>query len=194
MGWICIITTRRKGFMTKKILVLHTGGNHFHAGWFCLWGSSPMLITLWTMWPFRLCDWDGSHWLLIFPVHITPQHMLKLYKNKANDQFGGVGYHGTDNLGETAFTDTWRSCRTFRSFLTGACSSMSWGATVSITTWQTSVVASDEKPVIKARLSLGECDEAHAAAQNPRPIRPMSAPFQTPTHGPLGDYETGDYF
>ena len=176
--------------MTKKILVLHTGGTISMqadgSGAVVTNADNPMNhVTV----PLEGIETEVIDFFNIPSPHITPQHMLKLYqKIKASaDQFDGVVItHGTDTLEETAyFLDTMQLPR-IPVVLTGAMRSSNELGSDGVYNYLTALrVASDEKASDKGVLVVMN-DEAHAAKYVTKTHTTNVSTFQTPTHGPLG--------
>ena len=176
--------------MTKKILVLHTGGTISMqadgSGAVVTNADNPMNhVTV----PLEGIETEVIDFFNIPSPHITPQHMLKLYqKIKASaDQFDGVVItHGTDTLEETAyFLDTMQLPK-IPVVLTGAMRSSNELGSDGVYNYLTALrVASDEKACDKGVLVVMN-DEAHAAKYVTKTHTTNVSTFQTPTHGPLG--------
>lgn len=176
--------------MTKKILVLHTGGTiSMQAdpeGQVITNSDNPMNHVAV---PLADLDLTVLDFFNLPSPHITPQHMLQLYqKIKADGQnFNGVVItHGTDTLEETAYFLDTMEIPDIPVVLTGAMRSSNELGSDGIYNYLTALrVASDPKAKGKGVLVVMN-DEVHAAKYVTKTHTTNVSTFQTPTHGPLG--------
>ena len=176
--------------MTKKILVLHTGGTiSMQAD-----SSGAVVTSLDNPMNHVSNPLEGIrvHTLDFFNLpspHIKPKHMLALYqkiKEEAANYDGVVITHGTDTLEETAyFLDTMEIPR-IPIVLTGAMRSSNELGSDGVYNYLSALrVASDDKATDKGVLVVMN-DEIHAAKYVTKTHTTNVSTFQTPTHGPLG--------
>lgn len=121
--------------------------------------------------------------------HMTPQHMLELYRlirDMAEQVDGVVITHGTDTLEETAyFLDTMQLPQ-LPIVLTGAMRSSNELGSDGVYNYLSALrVASHDKSADKGVLVVMN-DEIHAAKYVTKTHTTNVSTFQTPTHGPLG--------
>ena len=176
--------------MTKKILVLHTGGTISmqadSSGTVVTSSDNPMNHVS------NPLEGIQVHTLDFFNLpspHIKPKHMLALYqkiKEEAANYDGVVITHGTDTLEETAyFLDTMEIPR-IPIVLTGAMRSSNELGSDGVYNYLSALrVASDDKATDKGVLVVMN-DEIHAAKYVTKTHTTNVSTFQTPTHGPLG--------
>ena len=176
--------------MTKKILVLHTGGTISmqadSSGAVVTSSDNPMNHVS------NPLEGIQVHTLDFFNLpspHIKPKHMLALYqkiKEEAANYDGVVITHGTDTLEETAyFLDTMEIPR-IPIVLTGAMRSSNELGSDGVYNYLSALrVASDNKATDKGVLVVMN-DEIHAAKYVTKTHTTNVSTFQTPTHGPLG--------
>ena len=176
--------------MTKKILVLHTGGTISmqadSSGAVVTSSDNPMNHVS------NPLEGIQVHTLDFFNLpspHIKPKHMLALYqkiKEEAANYDGVVITHGTDTLEETAyFLDTMEIPR-IPIVLTGAMRSSNELGSDGVYNYLSALrVASDDKATDKGVLVVMN-DEIHAAKYVTKTHTTNISTFQTPTHGPLG--------
>ena len=176
--------------MTKKILVLHTGGTISMqadaSGAVVTSSDNPMNHVS------NPLEGIQVHILDFFNLpspHIKPKHMLALYqkiKEEAANYDGVVITHGTDTLEETAyFLDTMEIPR-IPIVLTGAMRSSNELGSDGVYNYLSALrVASDDKATDKGVLVVMN-DEIHAAKYVTKTHTTNVSTFQTPTHGPLG--------
>lgn len=176
--------------MTKKILVLHTGGTISmqadSSGAVVTSSDNPMNHVS------NPLEGIQVHTLDFFNLpspHIKPKHMLALYqkiKEEAANYDGVVITHGTDTLEETAyFLDTMEIPR-IPIVLTGAMRSSNELGSDGVYNYLSAIrVASDDKATDKGVLVVMN-DEIHAAKYVTKTHTTNVSTFQTPTHGPLG--------
>ena len=176
--------------MTKKILVLHTGGTISmqadDSGAVVTSSDNPMNHVS------NPLEGIQVHTLDFFNLpspHIKPKHMLALYqkiKEEAANYDGVVITHGTDTLEETAyFLDTMEIPR-IPIVLTGAMRSSNELGSDGVYNYLSALrVASDDKATDKGVLVVMN-DEIHAAKYVTKTHTTNVSTFQTPTHGPLG--------
>ena len=176
--------------MTKKILVLHTGGTISmqadSSGAGVTSSDNPMNHVS------NPLEGIQVHTLDFFNLpspHIKPKHMLALYqkiKEEAANYDGVVITHGTDTLEETAyFLDTMEIPR-IPIVLTGAMRSSNELGSDGVYNYLSALrVASDDKATDKGVLVVMN-DEIHAAKYVTKTHTTNVSTFQTPTHGPLG--------
>lgn len=176
--------------MTKKILVLHTGGTISmqadSSGAVVTSSDNPMNHVS------NPLEGIQVHTLDFFNLpspHIKPKHMLALYqkiKEEAANYDGVVITHGTDTLEETAyFLDTMEIPR-IPIVLTGAMRSSNELGSDGVYNYLSALrVASDDKATDKGVLVVMN-DEIHAAKYVTKTHTTNVSTFQTPTHGPLG--------
>ncbi|TKW67931.1 MAG: asparaginase [Streptococcus thermophilus] len=156
----------------KKILVLHTGGTISMSadddGKVSQNADNPMNHVGLDLDNLALTVLDFFN---IPSPHITPYHMLDIYKKikETAGQYDGVVItHGTDTLEETAyFLDTMNVPEIPINYLSAL------------------RVASNDKAADKGVLVVMN-DEIHAAKYVTKTHTTNVATFQTPTHGPLG--------
>lgn len=121
--------------------------------------------------------------------HITPDHMLDLYRtirDQGVDYDGVVITHGTDTLEETAYFLDTMNLPAIPIVLTGAMrSSNELGSDGVYNYLQALRVASHDKAADKGVLVVMN-DEIHAAKYVTKTHTTNVSTFQTPTHGPLG--------
>lgn len=181
---------RRYSLMTKKILVLHTGGTISMqadgSGIIVTNQENPMNhVTV----PLEDIEVTVIDFFNLPSPHITPQHMLQLYqKIKATaDQFDGIVItHGTDTLEETAYFLDTMNLPTIPIVMTGAMRSSNELGSDGVYNYLTALrVASDLKAQDKGVLVVMN-DEVHAAKYVTKTHTTNVGTFQTPTHGPLG--------
>ena len=176
--------------MTKKILVLHTGGTISmqadSSGAVVTSSDNPMNHVS------NPLEGIQVHTLDFFNLpspHIKPKHMLALYqkiKEETANYDGVVITHGTDTLEETAyFLDTMEIPR-IPIVLTGAMRSSNELGSDGVYNYLSALrVASDDKATDKGVLVVMN-DEIHAAKYVTKTHTTNVSTFQTPTHGPLG--------
>ena len=176
--------------MTKKILVLHTGGTISmqadSSGAVVTSSDNPMNHVS------NPLEGIQVHTLDFFNLpspHLKPKHMLALYqkiKEEAANYDGVVITHGTDTLEETAyFLDTMEIPR-IPIVLTGAMRSSNELGSDGVYNYLSALrVASDDKATDKGVLVVMN-DEIHAAKYVTKTHTTNVSTFQTPTHGPLG--------
>ena len=176
--------------MTKKILVLHTGGTISmqadSSGAVVTSSDNPMNHVS------NPLEGIQVHTLDFFNLpspHIKPKHMLALYqkiKEEAANYDGVVITHGTDTLEETAyFLDTMEVPR-MPIVLTGAMRSSNELGSDGVYNYLSALrVASDDRAADKGVLVVMN-DEIHAAKYVTKTHTTNVNTFQTPTHGPLG--------
>ena len=176
--------------MTKKILVLHTGGTISmqadDSGAVRTCADNPMNHV---SNPLEGIQVHALDFLNLPSPHIKPKHMLALYhkiKQEAKNFDGVVITHGTDTLEETAyFLDTMEIPR-IPIVLTGAMRSSNELGSDGVYNYLSALrVASDEKAADKGVLVVMN-DEIHAAKYVTKTHTTNVGTFQTPTHGPLG--------
>ena len=176
--------------MTKKILVLHTGGTISmqadESGAVRTSAENPMNhISN----PLEDIEVHSLDFLNLPSPHIKPKHMLALYKKikqEASTYDGVVITHGTDTLEETAyFLDTMK-IPPIPIVLTGAMRSSNELGSDGVYNYLSALrVASDDKAADKGVLVVMN-DEIHAAKYVTKTHTTNVSTFQTPTHGPLG--------
>ena len=176
--------------MSKKILVLHTGGTISmqadDSGAVVTSQDNPMNhISN----PLEGVEVHALDFFNLPSPHIKPKHMLALYqkiKEEANHYDGFVITHGTDTLEETAyFLDTMEVPHK-PIVLTGAMRSSNELGSDGVYNYLSALrVASDDKAADKGVLVVMN-DEIHAAKYVTKTHTTNVSTFQTPTHGPLG--------
>ena len=176
--------------MTKKILVLHTGGTISMqadaSGAVVTSKDNPMNhVTN----PLKGIEVHTLDFLNLPSPHIKPKHMLALYhkiREEADNYDGVVITHGTDTLEETAyFLDTMK-IPPIPIVLTGAMRSSNELGSDGVYNYLSALrVASDDKAADKGVLVVMN-DEIHAAKYVTKTHTTNVSTFQTPTHGPLG--------
>lgn len=176
--------------MTKKILVLHTGGT------ISMQADASGNVNSSTENPmnqigFNLENLDLTviDFFNLPSPHITPYHMLALY-HKIRDtkgQFDGVVItHGTDTLEETAYFLDTMALPQIPIVLTGAMRSSNELGSDGVYNYLSALrVASHDKAADKGVLVVMN-DEIHAAKYVTKTHTTNVATFNTPTHGPLG--------
>ena len=176
--------------MTKKILVLHTGGTISmqadSSGAVVTSSDNPMNHVS------NPLEGIQVHTLDFFNLpspHIKPKHMLALYqkiKEEAANYDGVVITHGTDTLEETAYFLDTMEIPHIPIILTGAMRSSNELGSDGIYNYLSALrVASDDKAIDKGVLVVMN-DEIHAAKYVTKTHTTNISTFQTPTHGPLG--------
>ena len=176
--------------MSKKILVLHTGGTISMqadaSGAVVTSQDNPMNhVTN----PLKGIEVHTLDFFNLPSPHIKPKHMLALYhkiKEEADNYDGVVITHGTDTLEETAyFLDTMK-IPNMPIVLTGAMRSSNELGSDGVYNYLSALrVASDDKSADKGVLVVMN-DEIHAAKYVTKTHTTNVGTFQTPTHGPLG--------
>ncbi|KXT77297.1 asparaginase [Streptococcus sp. DD13] len=174
----------------KKILVLHTGGtismSADESGKVQPNQENPM-----TQVNLNLEDLDVTSldFLNIPSPHMTPYHMLDLYKKirESENQFDGVVItHGTDTLEETAYFLDTMALPPIPVILTGAMRSSNELGSDGVYNYISALrVAGDSRARDKGVLVVMN-DEIHAAKYVTKTHTTNVATFNTPTHGPLG--------
>ena len=176
--------------MTKKILVLHTGGTISmqadSSGAVVTSSDNPMNHVS------NPLEGIQVHTLDFFNLpspHIKPKHMLALYqkiKEEAANYDGVVITHGTDTLEETAYFLDTMEIPHIPIVLTGAMRSSNELGSDGVYNYLSALrVASDDKAIDKGVLVVMN-DEIHAAKYVTKTHTTNVSTFQTPTHGPLG--------
>ena len=176
--------------MTKKILVLHTGGTISmqadSSGAVVTSSDNPMNHVS------NPLEGIQVHTLDFFNLpspHIKPKHMLALYqkiKEEAANYDGVVITHGTDTLEETAYFLDTMEIPHIPIILTGAMRSSNELGSDGVYNYLSALrVASDDKAIDKGVLVVMN-DEIHAAKYVTKTHTTNISTFQTPTHGPLG--------
>ena len=176
--------------MTKKILVLHTGGTISMqadaSGAVVTSQDNPMNhVTN----PLNGIEVHALDFLNLPSPHIKPKHMLALYhkiKEEADNYDGVVITHGTDTLEETAYFLDTMEIPHMPIVLTGAMRSSNELGSDGVYNYLSALrVASDDKAADKGVLVVMN-DEIHAAKYVTKTHTTNVGTFQTPTHGPLG--------
>ena len=176
--------------MTKKILVLHTGGTISMqadaSGAVVTSQDNPMNhVTN----PLKGIEVHALDFLNLPSHHIKPKHMLALYhkiKEEADNYDGVVITHGTDTLEETAYFLDTMEIPLMPIVLTGAMRSSNELGSDGVYNYLSALrVASDDKAADKGVLVVMN-DEIHAAKYVTKTHTTNVSTFQTPTHGPLG--------
>ena len=176
--------------MTKKILVLHTGGTISMqadaSGAVVTSQDNPMNhVTN----PLKGIEVHTLDFLNLPSPHIKPKHMLALYhkiKEEADNYDGVVITHGTDTLEETAYFLDTMEIPHMPIVLTGAMRSSNELGSDGVYNYLSALrVASDDKAADKGVLVVMN-DEIHAAKYVTKTHTTNVGTFQTPTHGPLG--------
>lgn len=176
--------------MTKKILVLHTGGTISMqadaSGAVVTSQDNPMNhVTN----PLNGIEVHALDFLNLPSPHIKPKHMLALYhkiKEEADNYDGVVITHGTDTLEETAYFLDTMEIPHMPIVLTGAMRSSNELGSDGVYNYLSALrVASDDKAADKGVLIVMN-DEIHAAKYVTKTHTTNVSTFQTPTHGPLG--------
>ena len=176
--------------MTKKILVLHTGGTISMqadaSGAVVTSQDNPMNhVTN----PLKGIEVHTLDFLNLPSPHIKPKHMLALYhkiKEEADNYDGVVITHGTDTLEETAYFLDTMEIPHMPIVLTGAMRSSNELGSDGVYNYLSALrVASDDKSADKGVLVVMN-DEIHAAKYVTKTHTTNVSTFQTPTHGPLG--------
>ena len=176
--------------MTKKILVLHTGGTISMqadaSGAVVTSSDNPMNHVS------NPLEGIQVHSLDFFNLpspHIKPKHMLALYqkiKEEADNYDGVVITHGTDTLEETAYFLDTMEVPHMPIVLTGAMRSSNELGSDGVYNYLSALrVASDDRAADKGVLVVMN-DEIHAAKYVTKTHTTNVGTFQTPTHGPLG--------
>ena len=176
--------------MSKKILVLHTGGTISMqadaSGAVVTSSDNPMNHVS------NPLEGIQVHTLDFFNLpspHIKPKHMLALYqkiKEEAANYDGVVITHGTDTLEETAYFLDTMEVPHMPIVLTGAMRSSNELGSDGVYNYLSALrVASDDRAADKGVLVVMN-DEIHAAKYVTKTHTTNVGTFQTPTHGPLG--------
>ena len=176
--------------MTKKILVLHTGGTISmqadSSGAVVTSSDNPMNHVS------NPLEGIQVHTLDFFNLpspHIKPKHMLALYqkiKEEAANYDGVVITHGTDTLEETAYFLDTMEVPHMPIVLTGAMRSSNELGSDGVYNYLSALrVANDDRAADKGVLVVMN-DEIHAAKYVTKTHTTNVSTFQTPTHGPLG--------
>lgn len=174
----------------KKILVLHTGGTISmqadDTGAVVTNEDNPMNhVSV----PLEGIEVTALDFLNVPSPHMTPAHMLELYKKikaEAANFDGVVITHGTDTLEETAYFLDTMELPAFPVILTGAMRSSNELGSDGVYNYLTALrVAADDKSAGKGVLVVMN-DEIHAAKYVTKTHTTNVSTFQTPTHGPLG--------
>ena len=176
--------------MTKKILVLHTGGTISMQA-----DASGAVVTSQVnpmnhvSNPLEGIEVHALDFLNLPSPHIKPKHMLALYhkiKEEANHYDGVVITHGTDTLEETAYFLDTMEIPHMPIVLTGAMRSSNELGSDGVYNYLSALrVASDDRAADKGVLVVMN-DEIHAAKYVTKTHTTNVSTFQTPTHGPLG--------
>ncbi|WP_161979023.1 asparaginase [Streptococcus sp. S784/96/1] len=176
--------------MTKKILVLHTGGT------ISMTADDTGNVNPTENNPMTQIDIDWKHldltvvdFLNLPSPHIKPSHMLALYHKirETAGQFDGIVItHGTDTLEETAYFLDTMAIPEIPIVLTGAMRSSNELGSDGVYNYLSALrVASHDKAADKGVLVVMN-DEIHAAKYVTKTHTTNVSTFQTPTHGPLG--------
>lgn len=176
--------------MTKKILVLHTGGTISmqadESGQVTPSSDNPMNHVGLDLEKVQL---DVHDFCNLPSPHITPYHMLALYhkiRETAGQYDGVVITHGTDTLEETAYFLDTMAVPNIPIVLTGAMRSANELGSDGVYNYLSAIrVASHDKAADKGVLVVMN-DEIHAAKYVTKTHTTNVATFNTPTHGPLG--------
>lgn len=178
--------------MTQKILAIHTGGT-ISMSEDASGHVSPTVINPMTQLQVTPANLDitSMDFLNLPSPHITPEHMLQLYKELVHVQkskkFDGIVItHGTDTLEETAYFLDTMDLPQIPIVLTGAMRSSNELGSDGIYNYLNALrVAADSKASDKGVLVVMN-DEIHAAKYVTKTHTTNVSTFQTPTHGPLG--------
>ena len=176
--------------MSKKILVLHTGGTISmqadDSGAVVTSQDNPMNHV---SNPLEGVEVHALDFFNLPSPHIKPKHMLALYqkiKEEADHYDGFVITHGTDTLEETAYFIDTMEVPHKPIVLTGAMRSSNELGSDGVYNYLSALrVASDDKAADKGVLVVMN-DEIHAAKYVTKTHTTNVSTFQTPTHGPLG--------
>ena len=176
--------------MSKKILVLHTGGTISMqadaSGAVVTSQDNPMNHV---SNPLEGVEVHALDFFNLPSPHIKPKHMLALYqkiKEEADHYDGFVITHGTDTLEETAYFIDTMEVPHKPIVLTGAMRSSNELGSDGVYNYLSALrVASDDKAADKGVLVVMN-DEIHAAKYVTRTHTTNVSTFRTPTHGPLG--------
>ena len=176
--------------MSKKILVLHTGGTISmqadDSGSVVTSQDNPMNHV---SNPLEGVEVHALDFFNLPSPHIKPKHMLALYhkiKEEADHYDGFVITHGTDTLEETAYFLDTMEVPHMPIVLTGAMRSSNELGSDGVYNYLSALrVASDDKAADKGVLVVMN-DEIHAAKYVTKTHTTNVSTFQTPTHGPLG--------
>lgn len=176
--------------MTKKILVLHTGGTiSMQADEFGAVRTSADNPMNHISNPLEGIEVHSLDFLNLPSPHIKPKHMLALYqkiKQEASAYDGIVITHGTDTLEETAYFLDTMEVPHIPIVLTGAMRSSNELGSDGVYNYLSALrVANDDKAADKGVLVVMN-DEIHAAKYVTKTHTTNVSTFQTPTHGPLG--------
>ena len=176
--------------MSKKILVLHTGGTISMqadaSGAVVTSQDNPMNHV---SNPLEGVEVHALDFFNLPSPHIKPKHMLALYqkiKEEADHYDGFVITHGTDTLEETAYFIDTMEVPHKPIVLTGAMRSSNELGSDGVYNYLSALrVASDDKAADKGVLVVMN-DEIHAAKYVTKTHTTNVSTFRTPTHGPLG--------
>ena len=176
--------------MSKKILVLHTGGTISMqadaSGTVVTSSDNPMNHV---SNPLEGIQVHALDFFTLPSPHIKPKHMLALYqkiKEEAANYDGVVITHGTDTLEETAYFLDTMEVPHMPIVLTGAMRSSNELGSDGVYNYLSALrVASDDRAADKGVLVVMN-DEIHAAKYVTKTHTTNVSTFQTPTHGPLG--------
>ena len=176
--------------MSKKILVLHTGGTismqSDTSGAVVTSPDNPMNHVPNPLEGIQVHALDFCN---LPSPHIKPKHMLALYqkiKEEAANYDGVVITHGTDTLEETAYFLDTMEVPHMPIVLTGAMRSSNELGSDGVYNYLSALrVASDDRAADKGVLVVMN-DEIHAAKYVTKTHTTNVGTFQTPTHGPLG--------
>ena len=176
--------------MTKKILVLHTGGTiSMQADATGAVVTSPENPMNHVSNPLEGIEVHALDFLNLPSPHIKPKHMLALYhkiREEADNYDGVVITHGTDTLEETAYFLDTMEIPHMPIALTGAMRSSNELGSDGVYNYLSALrVACDDKSADKGVLVVMN-DEIHAAKYVTKTHTTNVGTFQTPTHGPLG--------
>lgn len=183
--------------MTKKILILHTGGtismSEDATGKIKPNAQNPLAE--------RPLDSQGQIQLVteeIFNLpspHITPAHMLRLsqrLRQAAAEGFdGAVVTHGTDTLEETALFLDLTLTSTMPVVVTGAMRSSNEIGSDGLYNFRTAIMVASANASVGKGVVVVMNDEIHSARYVTKTHTTNVATFRTPTFGPIGIVSEG---
>lgn len=178
--------------MTKKILILHTGGtismSEDETGKVKPNTQNPLTsLQLPTNENLQLVTEEVFN---IPSPHMDPQHMLqlslRLRQAQADGFFGAVVTHGTDTLEETAFFLDLTLNSQMPVVVTGAMRSSNEIGSDGLYNFKTAIMVASSPASINKGVVVVMNDEIHAARFVTKTHTTNVATFRTPTFGPIG--------
>lgn len=183
--------------MTKKILILHTGGT------ISMSEDATGKIKPNTQNPLAELPFDSQGQIQlvteeIFNLpspHITPAHMLQLsqrLRQAAAEGFdGAVVTHGTDTLEETALFLDLTLTSTMPVVVTGAMRSSNEIGSDGLYNFRTAIMVASANASVGKGVMVVMNDEIHSARYVTKTHTTNVATFRTPTFGPIGIVSEG---